>query len=867
MIATQKITVNLNDKTDRPSIDVVQGDGARALEVVLYAGNEVWTVPAGVSVLIRYQNSDGTGGCYDSLSDGTRAYSISGNTVTVLLAPEAMCVSGVTQLQVVLRSGDAALAAFTVNMTVEPDYSLSEMESGGYVNLSVWIRDELDQRMAQSESAGSYVWGTTDDLHQRYDPVYAVGSLDDVGLEIAAGNQIRSGYIRTAGRRMTVTFPEGVKVRCFYYDEDKNFLRATGFYETSFNRRSSACFVRCVAAYTDELPVTDVSALTAKVGLFFLSDSHDPYRGKILDLRNTCFEDCYDDGYYQFTEADLESITDAPPIRCGGILEVRAYAGDDAVLQTITTEDGEVWFRRDAEDFRRILPQEISVESNIVVAQVLLSGGVYSLVDSSYASLLAAVEAGKDVRLMLPLGTAQTRYYHHTLTHASSGYLVFSYNYQNTMDDIAVYSNGTVKRMTGTTVGASRKINGHALSADVTLTPEDLGITMTMELRQIGQKIVSGEISRIILMGDSVTDGYGGTGYNGSKIKEKSTNTAGYCWANALKKYLSGTFGTTVENYGCYGATAAEQVAAVEDILTAEDFVIWLSGADDRSGAAAFSDYEANLASYIATVRSKAGELLLLSCVPAAEMVESCSYKTALDINRVIAKALPEETLYLDMYSEYIHRCAAEGIAVDDTMYDYTYPDDTGHHMILRILCAAIGLPLRAHTDYSQTGDWWNGWELLMNTGLDDRRSSYPFTSWNEATVPLAMFCWPNSSEMATRFTGETLRKIVLGGDGFAAGTLSVGILNLATVAKTLPVLENTVTVTVGADGVIDFGEEGFTIPAGYTLGIGAVSDTATVCYVSDSYVNSSNWILWAENWKNNSASYTSLCAAFYRKV
>lgn len=120
MIVTSNITMDLDHRGVMPVVDAVQGDfNSRAVALHLTAGGKDWPIPAGTEVQVRYRKSDNTGGLYDTLPDGTQAWSIGGSTVTVILAPQMLTVAGSVFAQVELNLGDLQLATFTIHLRVE----------------------------------------------------------------------------------------------------------------------------------------------------------------------------------------------------------------------------------------------------------------------------------------------------------------------------------------------------------------------------------------------------------------------------------------------------------------------------------------------------------------------------------------------------------------------------------------------------------------------------------------------------------------------------------------------------------------------------------------------------------------------------
>lgn len=140
MIITSKINMDLSVRGVMPRVDAVQDDKySRNLEITLYENGVAWTPPSGTAAIVRYKKSDGTGGNYDVLPDGTSAYTISGNVLTVALAPQVCTAPGMVRLAVGLLHGDAEINTFSVKIDVQPNPGI-DVVSEDYTNMSNYLR-------------------------------------------------------------------------------------------------------------------------------------------------------------------------------------------------------------------------------------------------------------------------------------------------------------------------------------------------------------------------------------------------------------------------------------------------------------------------------------------------------------------------------------------------------------------------------------------------------------------------------------------------------------------------------------------------------------------------------------------------------
>lgn len=138
MKITQKLKVDLTRRMVTPLVDAVQGDSGRWLEIELLADGKTWTIPDDTQVMVRYCNAAGGGGTYDALEDGTCAWSILSNKLTVALASAVCAVPGDTHLQVTMMRSGVQISVFAVIIRVQRG-ATAVQENGDYTNLESWL--------------------------------------------------------------------------------------------------------------------------------------------------------------------------------------------------------------------------------------------------------------------------------------------------------------------------------------------------------------------------------------------------------------------------------------------------------------------------------------------------------------------------------------------------------------------------------------------------------------------------------------------------------------------------------------------------------------------------------------------------------
>lgn len=139
MYVKHKLKMDLTGPAVMPRVDMMQRDQyVRQIELELYCGTEVWEIPKDIHSIICYQKADGTGGTYDTVPDGKRAWTVSGNILTVDIAPQVLTCAGPVRMAVDILRGDAKVSTFTMMLYVQEAIPLG-LESGDYFQLEGFL--------------------------------------------------------------------------------------------------------------------------------------------------------------------------------------------------------------------------------------------------------------------------------------------------------------------------------------------------------------------------------------------------------------------------------------------------------------------------------------------------------------------------------------------------------------------------------------------------------------------------------------------------------------------------------------------------------------------------------------------------------
>ena len=139
-------------KKQTPVVNAIQNDRyCRNLEMELYAGDIPWVIPEDAAVVVSYVKPDGTGGEYDTLPDGTTAWSAHDNVLTVALAPQVLTAPGAVCMMVSLIREEMQVSTFAVLVNVSRAITASIGESEDYQYVTRFLP------MPNGAAAGKYL--------------------------------------------------------------------------------------------------------------------------------------------------------------------------------------------------------------------------------------------------------------------------------------------------------------------------------------------------------------------------------------------------------------------------------------------------------------------------------------------------------------------------------------------------------------------------------------------------------------------------------------------------------------------------------------------------------------------------------------
>lgn len=238
---------------------------------------------------------------------------------------------------------------------------------------------------------------------------------------------------------------------------------------------------------------------------------------------------------------------------------------------------------------------------------------------------------------------------------------------------------------------------------------------MNQEAAKIFSRLILADKTvRVKLLGDSITHGVGGSGFEqkGVQIVEGwNRNPDGYCWAKQFKEQLESRYDCKVINNGCTGTNIQFVLEHFEELVDEEDDIILCTiGTNNRHQY--FNDLPIhtrrehmeilyrNILKLNDRLKATGKDFILMANIPASAENEKDGpdYYRLFHMNDVCdlyTKAASEcGFVLIRMYSLFLQYCKANRVTVDSLLCDGLHPNDAGYDVMYALLMEELGLTM-----------------------------------------------------------------------------------------------------------------------------------------------------------------------------
>lgn len=130
---------------------------SRAVKISLYNGGAAWPIPDGVTMMLRYRTPSGAIGLYDTMPDGTSAFSADGNAVTIQLVDQIFAQAGVTECELRIIDSSSGVSTWTFLAEVEKSASGDASIPSDYINVLTNLAAQVAADAERAEAAADSV--------------------------------------------------------------------------------------------------------------------------------------------------------------------------------------------------------------------------------------------------------------------------------------------------------------------------------------------------------------------------------------------------------------------------------------------------------------------------------------------------------------------------------------------------------------------------------------------------------------------------------------------------------------------------------------------------------------------------------------
>jgi len=239
---------------------------------------------------------------------------------------------------------------------------------------------------------------------------------------------------------------------------------------------------------------------------------------------------------------------------------------------------------------------------------------------------------------------------------------------------------------------------------------------MNREITQILSKLILPDHTiRVKLLGDSITHGVGGTGFqqNGEPITQGfARNPDGICWAKLFKEYMEDRYDCQVINNACTGTNIEFIIRNFDELVDAEDDIIlctigtnnrhqYFNTGEKRSRREQMELVYRDILTLHEKMQAAGKDVIFIANIPASAANErdGADYWRILhmdDIHDLYSKASAVCGFpMISMYNAFSAYCEDRNIPLDSLLADGLHPNDEGYRVMFRLLLRELGLVQR----------------------------------------------------------------------------------------------------------------------------------------------------------------------------
>lgn len=258
-------------------------------------------------------------------------------------------------------------------------------------------------------------------------------------------------------------------------------------------------------------------------------------------------------------------------------------------------------------------------------------------------------------------------------------------------------------------------------------------------------RLFNGQITKIKLIGDSITEGNGARNYshaptgnpvifdNGAGIVFHEPNFLNTSWSNKFREFIKSDFpDVQFINAGIGGKSAKWANANKQNwVSDAEDVVFVMLGTNDRWDSASPTEFKTNLESFLSYIKARSNLMIVMTANPTQNDNVNTTYNFGMnEVDRVITEVCERNGYeHISLYREMLSYSETSGATLKTLIEEGgSHPINEGHDAMWRIIQERLGF-------VDKTSNWNDGNPSSLYTVL--MGAQYPYV---KSTTPISFF-------------------------------------------------------------------------------------------------------------------------------
>lgn len=317
---------------------------SRLVRISLSSNGVAWTIPSDAIFMLRYRTPSGGVGLYDTLPNGSSAFSVAGNQITVVLVDQIFAAAGVAECDLRIISDGAGASTWTFLVDVDRGPTGDNIVSSDYINVLTALASQVAADAKRAENAANSI-DTTNLMNKiLYDPTDSVAAAGGIP-NFVANNAPKVTLSSSVTSTSTTTAANSYAVKKAY-DQAESLLtsqKGAAFGVAPLNASSQ---IDNSYLYTSQISMKNAANVSCSAGTVTFASLVGAQKGPIVSLSvHIVFTTSSTPSLFRFSVSGIPECLYGIGVISHGISADADYAlGNSADGFIVTTANDETYF-------------------------------------------------------------------------------------------------------------------------------------------------------------------------------------------------------------------------------------------------------------------------------------------------------------------------------------------------------------------------------------------------------------------------------------------------------------------------------------------------------------------------------------------